>query len=70
MSNTQKIIIAAGIVLVVTGLTWPWISKLPFGRLPGDIVVNKPNFKFYFPITSMIIVSAIISFIMWLIKKF
>ena len=70
MSNTQKILIAAGIIIVVIGFLWPWISKLPIGKLPGDIVVDKPNFKFFFPITSMIVISLVISFIIWLIKKF
>jgi len=70
MSNTQKILIAVGIILLIAGLSWSWISKLPFGKLPGDIVIDKPNFKLFIPITSMIIVSLIISFIIWLIKKF
>ena len=70
MSNTQKILIAAGIIIVIIGFLWPWISKLPIGKLPGDIVVDKPNFKFFFPITSMILISVVISFIIWLIKKF
>lgn len=70
MSNVQKIIIAAGIIIILIGLTWPWLSKLPFGKLPGDIVVDKPSFKFFFPITSMIILSIIISVIVWLIRKF
>ena len=70
MSNTQKILIAAGILILIIGFLWPWIVKLPFGKLPGDIVVDKPNFKFFFPITSMILVSVIISLIIWLIKRF
>lgn len=70
MSNTQKILIAVGIIIVITGFLWPWISKLPIGKLPGDVVVDKPNFKFFFPITSMIVISLVISFIIWLIKKF
>jgi hypothetical protein len=70
MSNTQKILIATGIIIVIIGFLWPWISKLPIGKLPGDIVVDKPNFKFFFPITSMIVISLVISFIIWLIKKF
>ncbi|MDY0083732.1 MAG: DUF2905 domain-containing protein [Ignavibacteriaceae bacterium] len=70
MSNIQKIIIAAGIVIILIGLTWNWISKLPFGKLPGDIVVDKPGIKFFFPITSMIILSVIISLIVWVVRKF
>lgn len=70
MSNFQKILIIAGIILLILGFLWPWVSKLPIGRLPGDIVVNKPNFKLYIPITSMLIISLILSLILWLIKKF
>jgi len=69
MSSTQKILIAAGIIILVVGFLWPWISKIPFGKLPGDIVVNKPGFKFIFPITSMVILSVVLSLIVWLIKK-
>lgn len=70
MSNTQKILIAAGILFLLIGLLWPWLSKLPFGKLPGDIVVDKPNLKIYIPITTMLLLSAIISLIFWLIRKF
>lgn len=69
MSSTQKILIAAGILIITIGLTWPWISKMPYGRLPGDIVVDKPGFKFFFPITSMVILSLVLSLIIWLFKK-
>ncbi|GIK21141.1 MAG: DUF2905 domain-containing protein [Ignavibacterium sp.] len=69
MNNVQKIIIIIGVVIILIGLTWPWISKLPFGKLPGDIVVDKPGFKLFFPITSMIILSLVVSLIIWIIKK-
>lgn len=67
--NVQKIFIVVGAILVIVGLLWPWLVKIPLFRLPGDIVIEKPNFKFYFPIVSMIIISLIISFILWLFKK-
>lgn len=70
MSNTQKILIVAGILFLIIGLLWPWLSKLPFGKLPGDIVVDKPNLKIYIPITTMLLLSAIISLILWLFRKF
>lgn len=69
MSSTQKILIAAGILIITIGFMWPWIAKMPFGKLPGDIVVDKPGFKFFFPITSMVILSLVLSLIIWLIKK-
>lgn len=65
----QKALIVLGIVIVLAGLAWPWLSRLPLGRLPGDIVVNRENFSFYFPITTMILVSAILSFVFWLLRK-
>ena len=50
----QKTLIIIGIAIVLAGLFWPWLIKLPFGRLPGDIVIDKPGFKLFFPITSML----------------
>ncbi len=70
MTNTQKIIIFFGLIILVIGFTWPWISKLPFGKLPGDIIIDKPNFKMFIPITSMIVLSLIVSFLIWLVRKF
>lgn len=65
----QKALITLGLIIVAAGLLWPWLSKLPFGRLPGDIVIDKPGLKVFFPITSMLIVSALISLVMWLLRK-
>jgi len=65
----QRYLIIIGAVILIAGLLWPWLSKLPIGRLPGDIVIDKPNFKLYIPITTMIIISAIISFIIWILRK-
>lgn len=65
----QKTIIVLGIILIIIGLAWPWLSKIPICRLPGDIVINKPQMKIYFPVTTMIIISLLISFIFWLFKK-
>lgn len=65
----QKTLIVIGLLIVVAGLGWPWLSKIPFGRLPGDIVVDKPGFKLFFPITSMLLVSGLIALIMWLFRK-
>ncbi|HEX9776744.1 MAG TPA: DUF2905 domain-containing protein [Geopsychrobacteraceae bacterium] len=65
----RKILIVIGLLIVVAGLGWPWLSKIPFGRLPGDIVVDRPNFKLFFPITSMLLVSGLISLILWLFRR-
>ncbi len=61
---TQKLLIIAGAILLAIGLLWPWISKLGLGRLPGDIVIEREGFAFYFPVTTMILVS-IIATVLW-----
>lgn len=66
MSRTLVII---GIAIVIVGLLWPWLSKLPFGQLPGDIVIKRENFAFYFPITTMILVSVVLSALVWLFNR-
>lgn len=65
----QKTLILLGGAIILVGLLWPWLGKIPFGRLPGDIVIDKPGFKMLFPITSMLLVSGLISLIMWLFRK-
>ena len=65
----QRFLIILGILLLVLGLFWPWLGKLPFGRLPGDIIVQRENFRFYFPITTLLIISALITLILWLFRR-
>jgi ribose/xylose/arabinose/galactoside ABC-type transport system permease subunit len=64
-----RILVTLGIILVVVGIAWPWLSKLGLGRLPGDIVIERDNFRFYFPITTMVLVSLVLSLIFWLFRK-
>jgi len=65
----QRTLIVIGITFVLIGLLWPWLTKLPLGRLPGDILINKPNFKIYIPLTTMVLVSLLISLLLWLFRK-
>jgi hypothetical protein len=65
----QRALIVIGLVLVVAGLAWPWISRLPFGRLPGDFSVERENFSFFFPLATSIVVSIVISLLIWLFRK-
>jgi hypothetical protein len=61
---TQKALIITGAVLLAIGLLWPWLLKLGLGRLPGDIVIEREGFVFYFPVTTMILIS-IIATVLW-----
>nr|WP_320113926.1 DUF2905 domain-containing protein [uncultured Desulfuromonas sp.] len=65
----QKTLIVVGVVLIIVGLGWPWLSKIPLGRLPGDIMIDKPGMKVYFPITTMILVSLVLSLIVRFFNK-
>jgi hypothetical protein len=65
----QRTLITIGISLVVIGLLWPWLGKLPLGRLPGDILIDRPGMKIYIPITTMVLVSLLISLLLWLLRK-
>ncbi len=65
----QRTLIIIGITIVLIGLLWPWLSKLPLGRLPGDILIDRPGLKVYIPITTMLLVSLLISLVMWLFRK-
>lgn len=65
----QKILIILGIVILIAGIAWPLLAKLPLGRLPGDIIIDKPGLKVYIPVTTMILVSVVVSVILWLFRK-
>jgi hypothetical protein len=65
----QKALIVAGLTILVIGLLWPWLSKLPLGRLPGDIVVEREGFRFYLPLTTGILLSLIVSLVIWLFRR-
>jgi heme/copper-type cytochrome/quinol oxidase subunit 2 len=65
----QRALIVIGLALVATGLAWPWLSRLPFGRLPGDFSIERENFSFHFPLATTIVVSIVISVLLWLFRK-
>jgi hypothetical protein len=65
----QRTLIVAGLTLLCIGIAWPWLSRLPLGRLPGDIIVDRPDFKLYVPITTMLLLSALVSLLLWLFRR-
>lgn len=69
-SGISKVLIGIGALFILAGLLWPLIQKTGFGHLPGDLFIHRENFSFYFPITTSIIVSIILTIIIWLIQKF
>ena len=65
----SRTLILLGLVLVAVGLLWRWIGQLKLGRLPGDIVVQHQNFTLYFPITTGLLLSALLTLILWLANR-
>lgn len=68
-SPMSQLLITIGVVLVLAGLLWPVLHKTGLGRLPGDIVVERENFRFYFPLTTSIIISLILTILFWLFRR-
>ena len=67
--SVGRLLIIAGAILIVVGLAWPWLGKLPLGRLPGDIAIERPDLKVYAPITTMIVISVVVSLLLWLFRR-
>jgi DUF2905 family protein len=70
MTELGKLLIVAGGLLVCVGVLFLFGGKLPwFGRLPGDIVVQRENFTFYFPLATGILVSVVLSLLFALLRR-
>jgi len=65
----NRMLVALGAVLVVAGLLWPWLKKMHLFHPPGDVVIDRPGFKLFFPFTTMLIVSVVLSIIAWLMRR-
>ncbi|MBI1397544.1 MAG: DUF2905 family protein [Betaproteobacteria bacterium] len=65
----QRLLIVIGVLVVLVGIGWPWLSKLPLGRLPGDIRIERDGFGFYFPLTTGLLVSAVVTLVLWFLRK-
>ena len=65
----QRTLIVIGLLIAAAGLAWPWLSKLPLGRLPGDIHIVREGVSFHFPIVTCIVVSLVLSLLIWLFRR-
>jgi Protein of unknown function (DUF2905) len=64
-----RFLIFTGLILLVTGLLWPYIAKLGLGHLPGDIAFRRGNTTFYFPVVTSIVLSIVLSALLWLLGR-
>jgi len=65
----QRSLITIGLIIVAVGLLWPWLRRLPFGRLPGDIHIQRDGLDFYFPLATGLLVSLAITLLVWWLRK-
>lgn len=65
----QRFLIVLGVVLLFAGLAWPWLSRLPWGRLPGDFSIEREGFSFHFPLMTSLVVSIVVSLLLWWWRK-
>lgn len=65
----QKFLLTLGIILILAAIAWPWLKQLPLGRLPGDIMIRREGFSFFFPITTMILISVVGSLLLMFFRR-
>jgi hypothetical protein len=65
----SRALLITGAIFIIAGLLWPWLQRLQLFHLPGDVVIDRPGFRFMFPITTMLIVSAALSLLAWLLRR-
>lgn len=65
----NRALIVIGVIVVLVGVFWKPLAALPLFRLPGDIVIDRPGFRFFFPITTMLLISAVVSLLLWLFRR-
>lgn len=71
MQHPAWLLIVVGLLIAVIGLVWLFAPSIPWlGRLPGDIVIERENFRFFFPVTTCVLISLLLTGIMWLVQFF
>jgi hypothetical protein len=64
-----RFLIVLGLAILVIGLLWPYLSQIGLGRLPGDIVVERENMTFYFPLMTCLLLSVLFSLVFWVVNR-
>jgi DUF2905 family protein len=64
-----RFLVLLGLALLLVGLLWPYLSRLGLGRLPGDIVIQRDNVTFYFPVVTCLLLSLVFSLVFWVVNR-
>jgi Protein of unknown function (DUF2905) len=67
--DIRRMLLVAGAILLAAGLLWPWLGHLGLGRLPGDLAIERPGFRLYFPWVTCIVISVVLTLLFWLFRK-
>ena len=67
--DPRRTLIVIGAVLVVAGALWPWLGHLGLGRLPDDIVIERPGVHIYIPIVTCLVISVVPTLLFWVLRK-
>ena len=67
--DVSRTLIILGLVLVAAGFLWPFLGKIGIGRLPGDIAIERENFRLYIPIATSILISVVLTLLFWLFRR-
>ncbi len=65
----QRLLIVLGLTILAAGVLWPWLGRLPLGRLPGDILIEREHFRLFLPITTGALISLLLSLLLWLLHR-
>jgi hypothetical protein len=65
----SRSLVVIGLLIAAIGVLWPWLGSLGVGRLPGDILIQRANFTFYAPLATGLLVSVVLSLILWLLNR-
>jgi hypothetical protein len=63
-----RFLIVLGLVILVAGLLWPYLSQIGLGRLPGDLVIERRNVAIYFPLMTCLLLSVLFSLVLWVVN--
>ncbi len=64
-----RFLVTLGVAIALVGLAWPWLSKLGLGRLPGDLLIERGQSRFYFPLATCLVLSVALSVLLWLFRR-
>jgi len=67
--DISRFLIVLGLAILAAGILWPMLTKLGLGRLPGDIAIERENFRFYFPLMTSLLLSLVLSVVLWLVNR-